>query len=99
MFCLTWTSPVAAQDTQDTPEPGSTGVTVLDGGEEAQPESAVIRDEDTSATIRRIRRDLVIVAGVMTVALGVYLWHTSPSRRLRLATQHAEAILDEPDGD
>ena len=85
-------SPVSAQEGQE-PEP--TGVTVLDGVEEAQPESAVVRDEDTSATVRRIRRDLVIIAGAMTLALGVYVWHTSPSRRLRIAARHAEAVLED----
>ena len=93
---LFWMSPVAAQDPQE-PEP--TGVTVLDGVEEAQPESAVVRDDDTSATVRRIRRDLVIIAGVMTVALGVYIWHTSPSRRMRIAKSHADTVLDDSHAD
>jgi hypothetical protein len=93
---LLWTTPALAQDELD---PDPTGVTVLDTGEEAQPESAVVRDEDTSATIRRIRRDLITVAGVMTFALVVYLWHTSPSRRLTVATRRAENIRIASDED
>ncbi len=34
------------------------------------------------------------IAGVMTVLLGVFLWHTSPRRRLRLAGASAE-LFDE----
>ena len=34
------------------------------------------------------------IAGVMTVLLGVFLWHTSPRRRLRLAGGSAE-LFDE----
>ena len=89
---LAWAMPALAQD-----DPEPTGVTILDDGEEAQPESAVVRDDDTSATVRRIRRDLVIIAGAMSVAVAIYIWHTSPSRRVRIATQRAEVILDQPD--
>ena len=89
-------SPVAAQDESEVvedPEPAE--VTVLDDEEEAQPESAIVRDDDTSETVRRIRRDLVIVAGVMTAALVVYVWHTSSSRRLRIASDRADTLLDQ----
>ena len=34
------------------------------------------------------------IAGVMTVLLGIFLWHTSPRRRLRLAGASAE-LFDE----
>ena len=90
VWCLAFASPALAQDESETePAPDPTGVTVFDDGEAAQPESGIVRDDDTSDTVRRIRRDLVIVAGVMSVGLGVYVWHTSPSRRVRLATQRA----------
>lgn len=73
---------------QDEPEP--TGVTVLDDGDEAQPDSDIVRDDETSDTVQRIRRDLVVVGGVTAVALLVYLWHTSPRRRLRIAARRLE---------
>jgi len=78
---------------QDDPAPEPTGVTVVDDGEEAQPESGVVRDDDTSDTVRRIRRDLIVVAGLMTLALVVYVLHTSPSRRLAVASKRAEGVL------
>ena len=37
------------------------------------------------------------IAGVMTVLLGVFLWHTSPRRRLRLAGPSAE-LFDGAEG-
>lgn len=86
---LMWATPALAQDETDT-----SGVTVLDDGEEAQPESGIARDEDTSDTVRRIRRDLIIVALALTFGLVVYVWHTSPSRRVRVAALRAERVLD-----
>lgn len=94
VMSLAFAAPALAQDAPDTTE-----VTVLDDGEGAQPESGIVRDDDTSATVRRIRRDLIVIAGVMTVGLGVYVWHTSPSRRLRAAAQRAETVLDSHDQD
>ncbi|MYB27660.1 MAG: hypothetical protein F4X38_00830 [Acidimicrobiaceae bacterium] len=38
------------------------------------------------------------IAGVMTVLLGIFLWHTSPRRRLRLAGGSAE-LFDEAEDD
>lgn len=63
---------------------------MVDDVDEAQPATEIVRDEDSSATVRRIRRDLVVVAIVTTLGLGVYVWHTSPTRRLRIATERAE---------
>ena len=93
---LSWAMPAFAQDEV---EPETTGVTVLDDGEGAQPESGVLRDDDTSATVRDIRRNLIIVAAVTTAGLIVYVWHTSPSRRVRIAAQRAEVVLDGIDED
>jgi hypothetical protein len=93
---LSWTTPAFAQDEV---EPESTGVTVLDDGEDAQPESGIVRDDDTSATVRNIRRNLIIVAVVTAAGLMVYVWHTSPSRRVRIAARRAEVVLDGVDDD
>jgi hypothetical protein len=84
---LTLAAPVAAQEQ---PEPAEDpAITVIDDAEEAQPEIQVVLDEDTSAVVRRIRRELVVVAIAMAGALLIYVWHTSPSRRLRVATRQA----------
>lgn len=88
---LVFAAPASAQDS---PEPAPVAVTEVDDAEAAQPESGVVRDEDTSATVRRIRRDLIIVAGVTSVALAVYVWHTSPTRRVRVAARRANAVLE-----
>ena len=78
-------SPAAGQD-----EPDPTGVTVLDDTDEAQPDSEIVRDDETSDTIQEIRRNLLLMAAAVGVALLIYLWHTSPSRRFRLATARAQ---------
>ena len=83
---------VAPATAQDDDEPG---VTVLDEGDESPPETQVVRDDDTSDNVGRIRRDLVLVAVVMSAALVVFAWHTSPSRRVRIATQRAGRTPDE----
>jgi hypothetical protein len=93
---LWWATPAFAQNDVE-PEP--TGVTILDDGEDAQPESGILRDDDTSATVRDIRRDLVTVAVVTAAGLIVYVWHTSPSRRVRIAARRAEVVLDGVDDD
>lgn len=91
---LSWGAPATAQSDSD-PEP--TGVTVLDDDEEAQPESGVVRDDDTSDTVARIRRDLIAIAALTAVGLVVYVWHTSPARRVRVAAGRAETVLDGDD--
>ncbi len=93
--CLLSTAPAFAQDP---PDPQPTGVTVIDDDAAAQPESGIVRDDDTSADVRRIRRDLLIIAGLTTAALAVYVWHTSPTRRVRVASRRAELVLGDLDG-
>ena len=85
---LSFVAPAAAQDESDEP-----AVTVLDD-EESQPETQIVLDEDTSAIVQRIRRELVMVALAVTAGLVVFIWHTSPSRRLRVATRRADAVTE-----
>lgn len=95
---LSWAAPALAQSDTDTDtDPEPTGVTVLDDGEDAQPESGIVRDDDTSETVARIRRDLLIIAGVTAAGLVVYVWHTSPARRVRVAAKRAGVVLDGDD--
>jgi hypothetical protein len=79
-------SPAQAQD-----EPEPTGITVLDDTDVAQPDSEIVRDDETSDTIQGIRRNLLLIAGLSGVGLLVFVWHTSPSRRFRIATERARA--------
>ena len=63
-------------------------------------------DPEAEADLRLIRREssqrvdaaviaLWSIAGIMTVLLGVYVWHTSPRRRLRLARRRMTPIYGE----
>lgn len=80
-------APAAAQDDE---APDTTGVTVLDDTDEAQPGSEIVRDHETSDTVQRIRRELILVGIVAAAALLIYVWHTSPARRLRVAAKRVE---------
>ena len=79
--------PAASVAAQNDPEP--TPVTFLDDGDGTRPEPGLVRDDDTRDTIQRIHLQLVIVAIAMMLALVVYVWHTSPARRLRVASRRA----------
>lgn len=84
-------APVGAQD--DVPADGvNTSQQEIDAAR-----IDVVRDDSTSDTIQRIRRDLAIVAATLTGALAIYIWHTSPSRRLRVASRRAAADIDHDD--
>lgn len=92
---LSLAAPAAAQEQPDPSD--DPAVTVIDDGEGAQPEVQVVLDEDTSAVVRRIRRELIVVAIAMTAGLFVFVWHTSPSRRLRVASRRAAATTGPAD--
>lgn len=81
-------SPARAQDDDSGTEPA---ITVVTDGDEAKPESEIVRDDETSDTIQGIRRNLIVVAIVTAAALVLYLWHTSPSRRFRIAAARVRA--------
>ena len=67
-------------------------------------------DEDSDTGLRLIDRTstsrvdavviaLWLIAGGMTVMLAVFLWHTSPRRRLRLARTRSAHLADEAEED
>lgn len=63
-------------------------VSVVDDGEAVE----VVEPFDGRAsegTIDRVRRVLVAIAVATSVGLVAFWWHTSPARRLRVATQRA----------
>ena len=68
---------------------------------EADPESGSDRrlvDRASSERVDAVVIALWTIAGVMTVLLGFFLWHTSPRRRLRLAASHSPEPSEEAEG-
>jgi hypothetical protein len=72
---------------------------VVDTEETAVGSVEIVRDDDTTATVNAIRRNLVLVAVLTTAGLVVYVWHTSPSRRLRIAAERAGVAEESDRGD
>jgi len=83
-------SPLSADDGPDgavVDAEGSDVVRVVSSAQsdvEADPERRLV-DRASSERIDAVVIALWTIAGVMTVLLGLFLWHTSPRRRLRLA--------------
>ena len=83
-------SPVSAADGPDGGVVGAEGSDVLrvvnsaQSEAEADPDRRLV-DRESSERIDAVVIALWTIAGVMTVLLGFFLWHTSPRRRLRLA--------------
>ena len=68
---------------------------------EADPDSEPDRrlvDRESSERIDAVVIALWTIAGVMTVLLGLFLWHTSPRRRLRLAGGGSAGLSDDAEG-
>ena len=66
----------------------------------AAPERRVVRRESTER-VDAVVIALYSIAGAMTVALGAFVWHTSPRRRMRLARARSQiragAVVDSRD--
>ena len=85
-------------------QPGSLGlVSTAQSDVEPDPEDGTDRrlvGRESSERVDAIVIALWSIAAGMTVMLGIFLWHTSPRRRLRLArrrsTERYEAEGDEP---
>ena len=93
-LCLLAASPVSAADGPDgavVSTEGSDVLRVVNSAQsevEADPDSGADRrlvDRESSERIDAVVIALWTIAVVMTVLLGLFLWHTSPRRRLRLA--------------
>ena len=91
-LCLLAASPVSAADDPDGGVAGAGGSDVVRVVSSAQSEVDADSDPDrrlvdreSSSRIDAVVIALWTIAGVMTVLLGLFLWHTSPRRRLRLA--------------
>ncbi|MXW93975.1 MAG: hypothetical protein F4110_04245 [Acidimicrobiaceae bacterium] len=100
-------SPVSADDGGDggvVGAEGSSAVRMVDSVQsevEADPDSEPARrlvDRESSERVNAVVIALWAIAGVMTVLLGLFLWHTSPRRRLRLAVGGSAGLSDEAEG-
>ena len=56
-------------------------------------------DRESSERVDAVVIALWTIAAVMTVLLAVFLWHTSPRRRMRLAGDGSAELSEEADGD
>ena len=62
----------------------------------AEPDAPTAADEEefdgrsTAATVRLVVTSLIAVAGVTAIMMLMFIWHTSPRRRFRIATRRAE---------
>ena len=105
-LCLLAASPVSAADPDGAVvgAQGSDVVRVVDSAQsevEADPDSDPDRrlvDRESSERIDAVVIALWTIAGVMTVLLALFLWHTSPRRRLRLAGGGAAELSGEAEG-
>ena len=103
MLCLLAAGPASADDDGDevvisVGQSDSLGVVSTaqsDGGTDADsgPDRRLVGRE-SGERVDAVVIALWTIAGVMTVLLGIFLWHTSPRRRLRLAGASAE-LFDE----
>ena len=78
---------VSAASAQDS-EPSLPEISVVDDGEAADA-AEPFDGRATESTVDWVRRTLVGIAVVTGVGLIAFWWHTSPARRLRVATQRA----------
>ncbi len=72
----------------------------LDSTAQADTESGLERrlvERESGERVDAVVIALWTIAGVMTVLLGVFVWHTSPRRRLRLAAVSAQVLNDSSD--
>lgn len=106
-LCLLAASPVSAADDPDgaaVSAEGSDVVRVVGSAQsevEADPDTDPDRrlvDRESSERIDAVVIALWTIAGVMTVLLGLFLWHTSPRRRLRLAGGGSAGLSGEAEG-
>ena len=106
-LCLLAASPVSAADDPDGAVVGAQGSDVVrmvssaqsevDADPDSDPDRRLV-DRESSSRIDAVVIALWTIAGVMTVLLGLFLWHTSPRRRLRLAGVGSAGSSDEAEG-
>ena len=75
----------------------STAQSDVEADVEADPDRRLVGRE-SSARVDAVVIALWSIAAGMTVMLGIFLWHTSPRRRLRLARRRSTQLYD-PEGE
>ena len=75
----------------------STAQSDVEADVEADPDRRLVGRE-SSARVDGVVIALWSIAAGMTVMLGIFLWHTSPRRRLRLARRRSTQLYD-PEGE
>ena len=75
----------------------STAQSDVEADVEADPDRRLVGRE-SSARVDAVVIALWSIAAGMTVMLGIFLWHTSPRRRLRLARRRSTHLYD-PEGE
>lgn len=78
----------------DTTQVGGSAQSEVEGDPDSDPDRRLV-DRASSERIDAVVIALWTIAGVMTVLLGFFLWHTSPRRRLRLAGGGSDGLSSE----
>ena len=101
-LCLLAAGPASAADDrvvvvsgEQSDSPSLVGTAQSDGGTDTEPGTdRRLVGRQSGERVDAVVIALWTIAAVMTVLLGIFLWHTSPRRRLRLAGPSAE-LFDE----
>ena len=89
--------PAAAVDQSDSP---SVVVVAQEGGSDEDSDTGLrLIDRQSTTRVDAVVIALWSIAGGMTVMLAVFLWHTSPRRRLRLARTRSAHLAEEAEED
>ena len=76
----------------------STAQSELDTDTDSDPDRRLV-DRESSERVDAVVIALWTIAVAMTVLLAIFLWHTSPRRRMRLAGNGSAELSEEADGD
>ena len=104
VLCLVAAGPAAGADGRDevVVDVGQSGLLGLvdtaqsDGGTETQTGTdRRLVERESGQRVDAVVIALWAIAGVMTVLLGIFLWHTSPRRRMRLAAGPSAELFDD----
>ena len=89
--------PAAAVDQSDSP---SVVVVAQEGGSDEDSDTGLrLIDRQSTTRVDAVVIALWSIAGGMTVMLAVFLWHTSPRRRLRLARTRSAHLVEKAEED
>ena len=90
LLCLVGAAPVSAVAAAAAQEPE--GAAQQDGESDPLGSERRLIDRASSERVDSVVIALFFIAGGMTVMLAIFLWHTSPRRRLRLARRRSKPL-------